>query len=84
MRITDFQLQTESGQLWLDIVERIAAKDAQIAALGAEVERLKAGLPEAWEPRPATLVDQLAAYVVQLPAPDELEATRQQLADQLP
>jgi len=33
---TLFQLQTESGQLWLDISEHLAAKDATIAALTAE------------------------------------------------
>jgi hypothetical protein len=41
MRITDFELQTQSGQLWLDIVERIAAKDAEISALKAEIEAIK-------------------------------------------
>ena len=34
--MTDFELQTQSGQLWLDIIERIAAKDAAIATLTAE------------------------------------------------
>jgi hypothetical protein len=31
-----FQIQTESGQLWLDISAHFAAKDATIAALAAE------------------------------------------------
>lgn len=31
-----FDLQTESGQLWLDITEHLAAKDAIIAALTTE------------------------------------------------
>lgn len=83
MRITDFELQTQSGQLWLDIQERLAAKDATIASLNAEIQRLQSGEPLP-EPVPsATLVDQLAAYVVQLPAPEELEETRQQLAEQI-
>jgi len=34
--MTDFELQTQSGQLWLDIHERFAAKDAIIAAITAE------------------------------------------------
>ena len=34
--MTDFELQTQSGQLWLDITERLAAKDATIAAITAE------------------------------------------------
>jgi len=34
--MTDFELQTQSGQLWLDIIERLAAKDATIATLTAE------------------------------------------------
>ena len=34
--MTDFELQTQSGQLWLDIIERLAAKDAIIAAITAE------------------------------------------------
>jgi hypothetical protein len=31
-----FQIQTESGQLWLDISAHFAAKDAAIAAITAE------------------------------------------------
>ena len=31
-----FQIQTESGQLWLDISAHFAAKDATIAAVTAE------------------------------------------------
>jgi len=31
-----FQIQTESGQLWLDISAHFAAKDATIAAITAE------------------------------------------------
>jgi hypothetical protein len=31
-----FELQTQSGQLWLDIIERLAAKDAMIATRTAE------------------------------------------------
>ena len=34
--MTDFELQTQSGQLWLEITERLAAKDATIATLTAE------------------------------------------------
>lgn len=34
--MTDFDLQSQSGQLWLDIQERLAAKDASIATLTAE------------------------------------------------
>ena len=34
--MTDFDLQSQSGQLWLDIQERLAAKDATIATLTAE------------------------------------------------
>ena len=34
--MTDFDLQSQSGQLWLDIQERLAAKDATIAAITAE------------------------------------------------
>lgn len=33
--MTDFDLQSQSGQLWLDIQERLAAKDATIAAIAA-------------------------------------------------
>ena len=39
-RISDFDLQSQSGQLWLDITERLAAKDATIAALTAERDKL--------------------------------------------
>ena len=34
--MTDFELQKQSGQLWLVIIERLAAKDAIIAAITAE------------------------------------------------
>jgi len=34
--MTDFDLQSQSGQLWLDIQERLAAKAATIATLTAE------------------------------------------------
>jgi hypothetical protein len=34
--MTDFELQSQSGQLWLEITERLAAKDATIAAITAE------------------------------------------------
>lgn len=34
--MTDFELQTQSGQLWLEITARLAAKDATIAAITAE------------------------------------------------
>ena len=37
--MTDFELQRQSGQLWLDITERLAAKDATIAALTAERDK---------------------------------------------
>lgn len=33
--MTDFELQTQSGQLWLEIVARLSAKDAEIASLSA-------------------------------------------------
>jgi len=36
-----FEIQTESGQLWLDISSHIAAKDATIAAITAERDALK-------------------------------------------
>ena len=38
--ISLFELQTASGQLWLDITERLAAKDATITALTAERDKL--------------------------------------------
>ena len=38
--MTDFELQRQSGQLWLDITERLAAKDATIATLTAERDKL--------------------------------------------
>ena len=34
--MTDFELQSQSGQLWLEITARLAAKDAIIAAITAE------------------------------------------------
>jgi len=34
--MTDFELQSQSGQLWLEITERLTAKDASIATLTAE------------------------------------------------
>ena len=34
--MTDFELQTQSGQLWLEITARLAAKDVTIATLTAE------------------------------------------------
>jgi len=34
--MTDFDLQSQSGQLWLEITARLAAKDATIAAITAE------------------------------------------------
>jgi hypothetical protein len=34
--MTDFELQTQSGQLWLEIAARLAAKDVTIATLTAE------------------------------------------------
>jgi len=39
--MTDFDLQSQSGQLWLEITERLTAKDATIAALTAERDALK-------------------------------------------
>ena len=38
--MTDFELQTQSGQLWLEITARLAAKDATIAAITAERDKL--------------------------------------------
>ena len=37
--MTDFELQSQSGQLWLEIIERLAAKDATIAAITAERDK---------------------------------------------
>jgi len=37
-----FQIQTESGQLWLDIKAQLDAKDAAFAELSAECSRLAA------------------------------------------
>ncbi|MEI8044232.1 MAG: hypothetical protein WCL11_22670 [Verrucomicrobiota bacterium] len=54
---------------------------AAVADRDAQIERLKAGLPEVAES--ATLVDQLAAYVVQLPVPAGMEDVRDNLASQL-
>ena len=34
--MTDFELQSQSGQLWLEITARLAAKDVTIAAITAE------------------------------------------------
>jgi hypothetical protein len=34
--MTDFELQSQSGQLWLEITARLAAKDVTIATLTAE------------------------------------------------
>ena len=34
--MTDFELQSQSGQLWLEITARLAAKDATIEAITAE------------------------------------------------
>lgn len=34
--ITDFELQTATGQYWLEITARLAAKDVTIAAITAE------------------------------------------------
>jgi hypothetical protein len=34
-----FQIQTESGQLWLDISAHFAAKDATVAAITAERDK---------------------------------------------
>ena len=34
--MTDFELQSQSGQLWLEITARLAAKDATISAITAE------------------------------------------------
>ena len=42
-----FQIQTESGQLWLDIKAQLDAKDAAFAELSAECSRLAALLAEA-------------------------------------
>jgi len=39
--MTDFDLQSQSGQLWLEITARLAAKDATIATLTAERDALK-------------------------------------------
>jgi hypothetical protein len=39
--MTDFDLQSQSGQLWLEITERLTAKDATIAAITAERDALK-------------------------------------------
>lgn len=38
--MTDFELQTQSGQLWLEITARLAAKDVTIATLTAERDKL--------------------------------------------
>lgn len=42
-----FQIQTESGQLWLDIKAQLDAKDAAYAELSADRERLAALLADA-------------------------------------
>jgi len=42
-----FQIQTESGQLWLDIKAQLDAKDATNAAVTADRDRLAALLAEA-------------------------------------
>lgn len=43
-----FQIQTESGQLWLDIKAHLDAKDSAYAELSAECGRLTALLAEAY------------------------------------
>jgi hypothetical protein len=38
--ITEFELQTRAGQLWIDIKEHLDAKDAEIVKAGAAQPRL--------------------------------------------
>lgn len=56
MRITDHELQTRTGQLWLDIQERLAAKDALLAAKDAEIATLQPGYVA---PAPPCLADRI-------------------------
>ena len=44
--ITDFDLQTQSGQLWLDISERFADYESRLAALTAERDALKSSIAQ--------------------------------------
>ena len=44
--MTDFELQSQSGQLWLEITARLAAKDATIAAITAERDKLAATIAD--------------------------------------
>ena len=44
--ISLFELQTASGQLWLEISAHFAAKDAQIAAITAERDKLAATIAD--------------------------------------
>ena len=44
--MTDFELQSQSGQLWLEITARLAAKDVTIATLIAERDKLAATIAD--------------------------------------
>lgn len=84
MRITDFELQTQSGQLWLDIVERIAAKDAEIAALtnkeSAATARLQKLLTAAQDALAAGDFDSLKAILFPAVEEEKLTEKERQLA----
>ena len=70
MRITDFELQTQSGQLWIDIQERLAAKDLEIASLNAQ---LSGSTPQPAQDPQSSLVEQLhAAFVGTLTEPQQV------------
>ena len=64
-----FQIQTESGQLWIDIKAHLDAKDAELAelaashaeAIAAKDAQLKAQEDEAWEAIKAVDAEHAAA-----------------------
>ena len=82
MRISDFELQTQSGQLWLDIVERLAAKDeaqaAQLAAKDAEIAKLQPGYVA---PEPPTVDQRIEEAIAAALTPDEQLTYAKEIVD---
>jgi len=68
---TLFEIQTESGQLWLDIAAQLAAKDAEKATLQARITELEGIAAERDK-----LADDIAADI----ADDKLDAEATVLA----
>ena len=82
--ITLFDLQTQSGQLWPDIVAHLAAKDAELAATQSTLAQLESFRSSMVEKVTTVLQsgdpEQFAALAVEFLTPEEEKVRAEKMA----